>query len=101
MKRIFVTVSCLVMSALVLGSQVKAQPGAARNYSLTSLGTLGGASSEALGINDVGEIVGWSTTASESAHAFLYCNARVMDLGTLVGGSWSTATAISDLLTPR
>jgi len=65
-------------------------------YSITDLGTLGGTSSEAAGVNNPGEVVGSSTTAAGVSHAFLYRNGLMFDLGTLPGGSASQATAIND-----
>jgi probable HAF family extracellular repeat protein len=62
----------------------------------TDLGTLGGATSEALGVNNYTQVVGWSTVPSGDEHAFLWTKAGGMqDLGTL-GGSSSRATAIND-----
>jgi probable HAF family extracellular repeat protein len=61
-------------------------PGAA-----TDLGTLGGGSSEALGINSGGQVVGWSMTSSQFARPFLWTQSSGMrDLGTL-GGEGSEA----------
>lgn len=61
----------------------------------TYLGTLGGYESEANGINDYGQVVGVSDTASEYNHAFLYSNGTMTDLGTL-GGSESSAYGINN-----
>ena len=62
----------------------------------TDLGTLGGAASEALGVNNSTQVVGWSNIPSGDEHAFLWTKAGGMrDIGTL-GGSSSRATAIND-----
>ncbi|MFO0836802.1 MAG: hypothetical protein U0638_17715 [Phycisphaerales bacterium] len=64
------------------------------NGTLSVLGTLGGASAQALAIDDRGWVVGSSTTASEaSSHPALWKNATPGDLGTL-GGTVGQATAI-------
>jgi probable HAF family extracellular repeat protein len=63
------------------------------NGVMRNLGTLGGFTSRAWAINEPGQIVGASTTASGQAHAFLWENGTMRDLGTL-GGSFSAATAI-------
>jgi probable HAF family extracellular repeat protein len=83
-------------AALVASSTLFAQLPAAPRYSLTDLGTLGGTTSEAAGLNTLGDVVGWSATADGANHAFLYRNGQMIDLGTLPGGSESYATAISD-----
>ena len=54
-------------------------------YWVTDLGTLGGESSAAYGINNNGEIVGESWTSNDVEHAFLYTGGRMIDLGTLSG----------------
>ena len=59
------------------------------------LGTLGGASSQAYGVNDRGQIVGIADNASFSQHAFLYSNGRMHDLGTL-GGGFSKANNVNN-----
>ena len=64
---------------------------------MTDLGTLGGSSSDATGINDSGQVVGdsWLSTAANSGRdAFLYSGGSMTDLGTLGGDSY--ATGIND-----
>jgi probable HAF family extracellular repeat protein len=64
---------------------------------MTDLGTLGGASSFVSGINDSGQVVGRSETATGSEHAFITGpdGHGMTDLGTL-GGSFSDAVGINE-----
>lgn len=73
-------------------------------YVLVDLGTLGGPSSRAIGMNDRGSIVGWSEVASPDktestdestrVHAFLWTDGLIQDLGTL-GGDWAEARGVN------
>jgi len=54
---------------------------------ITDLGTLGGVESSATGINDLGQVVGYSYPAGNTAwHAFLYDSGHMTDLGIFPGG---------------
>ena len=64
---------------------------------LRNLGTLpGGNVSAAYGINDAGEVIGYSLTNAGTSHAFRWTQKyRMEDLGTLPGGTTSGANAIN------
>ena len=70
-------------------------PAAATSYRFTNLGSLGGGSSSAAGINAAGQVAGWSKISSSGPnHAFLYSGGVMHDLGTL-GGNSSQGFAIN------
>src|ERR1700726_1581743 len=57
-----------------------------RRYTVIDLGTLGGTFSQALGINDKSEVVGFSSLPGDNVvHAFLWRKGVMIDLGTLSG----------------
>lgn len=60
-------------------------------YAPHDLGTLGGSYSFAFGISPLGDVVGTSATAGGTDHAFLWRNGIMTDLGTLAGGSGTSA----------
>src|SRR5262249_9567228 len=67
------------------------------SYTITDLGTLGGTASYTYGLNNAGDVVGYSylTGSTGPYHAFLYHSGTVTDLGTL-GGATSRANGIND-----
>jgi probable HAF family extracellular repeat protein len=68
-----------------------------RNGTTIDLGTLGGARSQAVAVDEHGQVVGWSETADGEQHAFLWEDGRLVDLGALAGAeSSSRAVDIND-----
>jgi len=64
--------------------------------SFTSLGTLGGASAEAHGVNDAGRLAGWAHIASGRRRAFSWTSGGGMvDLGTVSGRLDSEALSVN------
>jgi probable HAF family extracellular repeat protein len=70
---------------------------------MTDLGTLGGENASPLGIktlasgmNDRGQVVGFSLSPSGNYHAFLWANGTMTDLGTLPGDDTSLAMGINN-----
>lgn len=61
-------------------------------YTIINLGTLGGSSSSALGINDSGQIVGYSFTSGGQTRATLFSGtgSNNTDLGTFGGSSYAS-----------
>jgi probable HAF family extracellular repeat protein len=60
------------------------------NGTMQDLGTLGGNKSFGQGLNDQGQVVGYSTLAGDiTGHAFLYSNGSMQDIGSLGGNSFA------------
>jgi len=86
----------LVVGALAFGVLAGSTGAASSPFTAVDLGTLGGGYSSARAVNDGGQVVGDSTTASGQPNAFSWTLAGGMvDLGTL-GGSSSLAIAVND-----
>jgi probable HAF family extracellular repeat protein len=87
-----VIVSGLAAATLLVG----AAGAGARAYTITDLGTLAGTSSFGSDINNRGQVVGSSSTASGSFDAALWQDGLVTDLGILEGDTTSAALGIND-----
>lgn len=72
-------------------------PTAIPRFTVTDLGTLGGATSIALGINDGGQVVGGAQTANGVTHAFLWERGRMTDLGSAGPDAISIARAVNSV----
>jgi len=66
-------------------------------YRITDLGTLGGASSEAYGLNNRGDVVGGAHSATGAWRAFVYYDGGpgIQDLGVLPGDNTSEARGVN------
>jgi probable HAF family extracellular repeat protein len=65
------------------------------SYTITDLGTLGGAASTANAINGAGQVVGAAQVKSGSYHPFLYSAGVMTDLGVAAGFTDGAARAIN------
>jgi len=88
---ILVIAICIGLTVLTSGP-AQAAPARVR---IVDLGTLGGTGSEAIAINDRGQIVGHSTTAAGQNRSFIWQRGKMTDLGALAGGNVS-ATAMNN-----
>jgi probable HAF family extracellular repeat protein len=81
---------------LSIAALLTSPAGAAPAYSVIDLGTLGGTTSYARGINNLSQVVGYAKVAGDAAfHAFVYRGGALDDLG-LLTGSQSYAEGIND-----
>src|SRR2546428_49923 len=88
--------ACALAALMVSVVLVVFAPAVSAQLTIQDLGTLGGPSSNAVDINDLGQVVGFIETASGADHAFLWQNGAMTDLGTL-GGTFSLAIGINDV----
>jgi probable HAF family extracellular repeat protein len=93
-----IMISCAILVLVPLANAQKYHAFVWNNGSgMTDLGTLGGDTSYGLGINDSGEVVGYSYLADNiTRHAFTWTvSGGMVDLGTLLGGAWSQGEKIN------
>jgi probable HAF family extracellular repeat protein len=87
----------LLVCSLISGLFACSATGVSAAYTFTDLGTLGGASSFAQGINNAGKVVGLSYISGDVfTHATLWNGSVATDLGA-VGGVSSGANGINNL----
>ncbi|WP_199512543.1 hypothetical protein [Nucisporomicrobium flavum] len=77
-------------ASAVAGSAVAPAPG---HYRSVALGTLGGSSTMAFGLNDRSQVVGRSETSAGTFHPFLWQRGHLTDLGVLAAGPDESGTA--------
>lgn len=87
-------IAVVVVSFLLSASAIGATP----QYSVIDLGSLpGGNGSQALCINDNGQVGGWAYTGGNpDTSAFLYSGGSMQDIGKLTGGNGSQTLCIND-----
>src|SRR4051794_29116491 len=74
--------------ALALAAGPGATPAAAKGYTVTDLGSLGGNRTLPAGLNNLGQVVGRSNIrmdVSAPMHGFLFDGAAMRDVGDIVG----------------
>ena len=86
----------LALTACFVVSGAEAPRGMPFSYSIIDLGTLGGFSSVALDINELGHVVGGADLSNGDRHAFFWADGAMTDLGTL-GHPNSEAEGINEL----
>jgi len=102
MRRFVLLVAGLALLAGFAASMSGGGTQAEARWVITDLGTLGGRYSEALVINDHGQVAGNSDTRVKGidgepvGHAFLWQKGKIRDLGTLPGRPDSWPQAIND-----
>lgn len=85
----------VVLVSVITAGTIAPRGAYAQQYTLTSMGTLGGTQSEGWAINNNGQVTGWANTAGEAQDAFIYSNGIMTNLGTL-GGPISIGMGIND-----
>ena len=90
-----VTACALLAVALSAAGTASPSRSGHAHWRITDLGGLGGGSSQAVAINNRGQVAGDSYVKAGAWHAFVWQNGKMTDLGTL-GGDRSYAEAIND-----
>ena len=80
----------------IVGNMPNGHSGLLSGGVITDLGTFGGIFSSPLGINNLGQIVGYYSSPEFFNHAILYSNGVVTNLGPFDDEAISIATAIND-----
>src|SRR4051812_823308 len=83
MRRRLPSTGLLLVLALAAAAPARAD---APRFDVVDLGTLGGAESHAVAVDDDGVVVGTSQVAGGAVHAFRWGDGALTDLGTLGGG---------------
>jgi probable HAF family extracellular repeat protein len=81
------TTKILGLAAAGLASWLCAAPALSAGWTLTDLGTLGGAGSSASGLNDAGQVVGYAEAADGTPYPVMWSGGVATPLGTRAGAA--------------
>ncbi len=90
----------LTLAAVIVGAaatRAEAQPSETGTYTIIDLGTLGGLTANARGINRLAQVVGEADLPNGVRHGFIWTNGVMTDVGTLPGEEWSDCRDINNL----
>jgi probable HAF family extracellular repeat protein len=82
---------------ILLASATLGQASSPSRYKVVDLGTFGGNGSDALGINNSGQVTGWANVGSGERHAFLWQDGILTDLGVPTGYGYSYGFSINEI----
>src|SRR5690349_15620360 len=85
----------LLALLFIAASSLRPAGCSAQEYTIASLGSLGGNWVSVQAVNRLGQVSGYAYNADGQLHAFRWRDATLTDLGTL-GGSWSVARCINN-----
>lgn len=93
----YIVAGCVFSGGVIATFGAGAARSGGPSYTITDLGTLGGLSSAAFGINNLGQVVGGADLSDGKRHAFRWDSGVMTDLGVLPNDQYSEASGINNL----
>ena len=94
MKRSVIKIGVIITLTIMSISLTWIEKGHTQYWIITDIGLGGGVQSEARGINEYGDVVGW--VQAVPSYAFLYSQGTLQNLNSFPGGRESSAWAVND-----